>query len=151
MAWSMSGTWKRSQPPVSLAAHSREVRTLVVSKDGRLFASGSSDGGIKLWNLAERTERSLLLGPGGCVRALALSADDKLLAAAGGQGSVILWDLSKREERVTFARHGNLATGVAFTPDGRQLATVGWDRTVKFWDLNPATWVAPPTKAQGKK
>ncbi|KIL55631.1 hypothetical protein M378DRAFT_173474 [Amanita muscaria Koide BX008] len=86
--------------------HTESVRALGFDPDGRLFASGSEDGTIKLWDGGDGALRGTLKVPGG-LQAVALSND--VLVATWGRwheehydGSVTLWSLDTLSPIHTF-------------------------------------------------
>ncbi|KIL57170.1 hypothetical protein M378DRAFT_16435 [Amanita muscaria Koide BX008] len=75
--------------PQSRQAHTEAVRALGFGPDGRLFASGSVDRTIKLWNGGDGLLRGTLKAPR---RLLAVSVSNTVLAAVWDCG-VTLWSL----------------------------------------------------------
>jgi hypothetical protein len=67
-----------------LTGHTDLVRGLAVSPDGRLLASNSEDGTLRVWNLADRTLRLSLPSNGTVFTVLAFSPDGQRLCAADG-------------------------------------------------------------------
>lgn len=67
-----------------LLGHTDLVRGLAVSPDGRLLASNSEDGTLRVWNLADRTPGLSLPSNGTVFTVLAFSPDGRRLCAAGG-------------------------------------------------------------------
>src|SRR5262249_58585927 len=97
--------------------------------EGRLLASGSADGTVKLWDTETWTEHLTLHVDTDIVNAVAFSPDGKLLAT-GDQGMrVKVWDVDlKRTEggkRLvhTLEGHTGGVTSVAFSPDSKILAS----------------------------
>jgi WD40 repeat protein len=74
-------TLRMQGPP--LRGHTDLVRGLAVSPDGRLLASNSEDGTLRVWNLADRTPRLSLPSNGTVFTVLAFGADGRLCAAGG--------------------------------------------------------------------
>ena len=78
---------------VTLHGHHHHVKVVAISPDGKVAATGSSDGSAKLWALppgpastegVRLSPRSNLLGHGGWVSSIAFSHDSKMVATAGG-------------------------------------------------------------------
>jgi WD40 repeat protein len=67
---------------------------LALSGDGRLVASGSWDGAVKLWDTGSGRLLMILQGHTGAVRGVALSGDGRLVASGSFDGTVRLWEAS---------------------------------------------------------
>lgn len=100
---------------VVLKGHTERVNSLAFSPDGKLLASGSADGTVRLWQVSERRIAHTFEGPlgqpstiyqgrpAGHVTCVAFSPDGKKLAAGGGRwwddpmvGGVKLWQVDSR-------------------------------------------------------
>ncbi len=107
---------------------------LAMSPDGRLLATGHSQGKVTLWALGTGRERATMTPEKGhSVCALRFSPDGKLVASASRDGTVRLWEVEGGAERATLSGHLGAPLSLAFSPDGTCLATAGADRTVKLW------------------
>ncbi len=119
---------------------------LVFSPDGKIMASGSSDGTASLWEVA--TGKNLCNLPGvkghpgptdrssAAVFSLAFSPDGKTLALGGSDGTIGLWDkASSREIRSLLPSSGGWVWALAFSPDGKTLAAGYRDGTIRFWEF----------------
>jgi WD40 repeat protein len=98
--------------------------SLSFSPDGRTLALGAEDGSVRLWDMPEARERSILHGHAGTVRSVAFSPDGQRLASGSQDGGVVLWDPMRSEKlRGLVAGGRGLAPvlAVAFSPDGRSL------------------------------
>lgn len=103
--------------------------------DGKILASSSSDGTVKLWDTANWTAITALRSKWINFRSMAISKDGTRLAGGHGNGIISLWDLTRWQPIGAIQGHSGEIYDVEFSPDGRTLATAGWDMTVKLWDV----------------
>ena len=114
-----------------------DVVTVAFSHDGKLLATGSSEGTIKLWsvdgdNITPKGNEMTIIGS---PRMLAFNPDGTLLAGGGPQGFAYLWDTSANEELARIPHGNNAVTSVNFSNDGKQLFTVS-RKVVRIWDVS---------------
>jgi WD40 repeat protein len=132
--------WAPSTGEVKVLDHGAPVRPVDVTADGRLVASGGTDGSLFLWDVPAGTGRRLR-GHRGELRALAFSPDGRLLASGGADATVRLWSVPEGEGRVLGAHEG-LVRGLLFSPDGATLYSSAGDGTVRRWAVAPRAPVA---------
>lgn len=137
----------RSLPSMRLVrtyfGHTDRVYGIAYSPDGRLLASSSRDGSIKVWDASGAARDALYTfiinsdpATHGATNA-AFSPDGSLLAGVSGQGEIILWDTSTWQViRRTGSAHTGIIWGLAFSPDGKLLLTGGSDSLVKLWNVS---------------
>ena len=114
--------------------HTTKAYSVTFSHDGKLLASASWDGTIKLWDSKSGQELRTLAGHGRGVYRAVFSPDGKQLASASRDGTVKLWDLATGSNTRTFVAESFAVKSVAWSPDGRTLASSGNDGIVKLWD-----------------
>jgi WD40 repeat protein len=115
--------------------HYSEIQSVVFSPDGRIWASGSADGTVKIWDLSTGAELRSLKADSRTVYSIAFSPDGKILGSGGFDQTVKLWDVSSGVNlRIINARE--VVSSIAFSPDGKIIASGCWDATVKLWDAN---------------
>jgi WD40 repeat protein len=94
------------------------------SLDGKTLAAGSSDGTVRLWNVATDKELLQLKGHRQSVTSVAFSPDGKMLVSAGAGGGLFLRNTTTGKGKRLFAHKGGVA-GVAFLPDGKTIVSAG--------------------------
>ena len=105
------------------------------SPDGKLLASGSQDGVIRLTEAATGKER-LTLNNQGAVQALVFSHDGSRLGVKTADGALSMFDTAKGQRTGTLNLVGFQAGHLAFSLDGSRLTAAGvgqhliWNHTM---------------------
>jgi WD40 repeat protein len=123
----------------TLNGHSNAVSALVLSKDGKIFASGSHDNTIKLWQFETGQALLTLKGHTSFVRSLAISSDRNFLVSGSKDKTVKIWNLKTKNVDTLgswFSGHADEVLTVAISPDRQVIVSGSADRTVKIWQLN---------------
>lgn len=76
-----------------LNGHTAEVRSLSVARNGKYIVSGSTDGTVRFWDLAEGDETALLRPGVGNFSRLGISPDDKFVIVAGQRDLLEIWNI----------------------------------------------------------
>ncbi|KAG8737525.1 hypothetical protein FRC12_017109 [Ceratobasidium sp. 428] len=119
------------------AGHEGPVKSISCSPDGRLFASGSNDCTLCIWDSASgRPIYGPLEGHESWVVSVDFSPDSKYIASGSSDGTVRIWDAGSGamcSEPLVGSKRG--VNEVAFTPDGNCLISAGMDGHIKIWDV----------------
>ena len=128
--WTSTGSRKPATPSL-LKGHTDAVRCLAFAPDGALLASGSSDGTVRLWEVASGREATQLRGHVGWVVALAFTPDGLALASGGNDQTVRLWDVAAGRETTAYLRRSPASiVSLAYSPDGQTVATGDYDGAI---------------------
>jgi WD40 repeat protein len=104
------------------------------SPDGKRYATASSDGMVKVWDVPSRKfERQLTYDT--WLRPLDFSPDGTRLAVGLGNGQIRVWDTTEWKELAALKGHGTFTFHLEFSPDGQQIASAGDDGTIRLWPL----------------
>jgi WD40 repeat protein len=110
-----------------------DVRALAFSPDGERLISGSEDGQVILWKMADGLVRVATLPHRGAVPAVAFSRDGRSLLTGSADGTARLWDTRSGSPLCGPLAHPGGVRAVALRPDGQLLATGGEDHVVRLW------------------
>lgn len=129
-------TFDGDGPIGKLSGHGGSVESICFSPDGRVLASGSLDGTIRIWDVAEGKQIECIEGLGGDqVECVAFSPDGRWLLSAG-RSSVIV----RRTDGFTTAWQCDAVPTdqplVAVSGDGRRVAVSPRGYNVQVWDTD---------------
>jgi WD40 repeat protein len=119
----------------TLTGHLSSIHALALTPDGQVFASGSADRTVKLWNPDSRIPHATFSGHYSLIDAIALTPDGRTLASGSWDYAIKLWDVETGELICTFSEHSGWIKSLAMSPDGKRLASASEDRTIKLWNL----------------
>ncbi|NOZ87818.1 MAG: protein kinase [Deltaproteobacteria bacterium] len=114
------------------------------SPDGRLFAAGSYDGKLLLFDTEKMDglhKAEALDEPSGVIWAVRFSPDGKYIATGSSTGRVVLWDARKKKIARELVKKSKRIWNLAFSNDGRILAAACDDGFVRAWKISDGSEV----------
>lgn len=128
----------------TIADNAGRIMSIAASPDGAYFASGSSNGSIKIWPVAEVAAQqsqtslrgTLLAEIGPQVDALAFHpTNSNLLISGDHDGTIQVWDLERNEPTLTLTSDSDRIASIAISPDGQYVASGSYDNLIRIWNL----------------
>ncbi len=136
--WEWRYLWQlcRSEAEFTLCQRSKEVHSLAASADGRFLTAAETDGGVSIWDLAQR--RPVLDQQTGTGRTLITSSPTAAVFAftesdyggpAGPAGRIRVWD-THGQRFLADVRLQAPCLSLRFSPDGADLVTLTADGVI---------------------
>ena len=116
------------------------VRCLVVSKDDRWIAAGTSEGDVLVWNaktykkIFSQREEKRRDRDYNAINGVDFSPDSTRLVSASWNGTASIWDIATGK-RVQTLQHVDWVTAAKYSPQGDRIATA-IHNSVRVWDSN---------------
>ncbi len=124
--------------PADIGTMQNAVHTIAFSPDGKMLATGTEDGQVRLWQVGDGRLRQTISASVRAVSSVAFSPDGTLLAAGSRAGSVQVWRVSDGVPQHTLV-HEHAVRSIAFSPDGLTLAVGDWGGGVRLWSAQDGT------------
>ena len=119
------------------------VYSVSFSPDGKLIATGSSDGSVNVFDPKTGEIVKQLAGHTLPVIVTAWSPNGKYLASGSIDRTTIIWDVQTWSEKCVLRNYmpssRNDINGLAWSPDGTMLATAGQEGNIHVWDVEAET------------
>ncbi|GAB1541332.1 NB-ARC domain-containing protein [Scytonema sp. NUACC21] len=112
------------------------VLSVAFSPDGKLMATGDSNGNIRIYQVTSGQQILICKGHTNWVVSLSFSPDGSFIASGSTDYTVRLWEVSTGHCLKILREHSNDVWSVTFSPDGTLLASGSDDRTIRLWDVS---------------
>lgn len=116
--------------------HAGAVKTVALSADNKLIATGSRDRSVKIWDVESRRELRSYTGANLTLNSLQFSADGKWIAGGSFDQYARIWDVYTGKIIFTSPEHDKYITDVAFTPDGANLVVGGYGDSLVVYRIS---------------
>lgn len=118
-----------------IAAHTAHVDSVAVSSDGRVVASASRDGRLRVWHLDTHRPISPAMELSTGFTRVAYAPRGDAMIAGGFAGELILVESGMERVLQQSSPSGAPVRSLAFAPDGAMLAAASDDGIVRVWDV----------------
>jgi len=115
--------------------HHGDVLSAVYSPDRDKILSGSSDGTIKLWNIATGECIRTFKGHSDCVSSIIYSPDGKKILSASTDKTIKEWDVETGRCIRTYLGHSDKINSAVYSPNGGKILSASDDKTIMEWDV----------------
>ncbi|MGH3755886.1 MAG: WD40 repeat domain-containing protein [Pseudonocardiaceae bacterium] len=129
-----------------LSGHTDAVTGVAFRPDGKLFASASDDGTVRLWNPATGMQQAVLTASDTTsFQEVKFSPDGAIMTAAGPnkpnldqtnlpEPEPVIWDAATGQEIGRLPADNQAVWSLAFTPDGATIAGGLGDGRIRLWN-----------------
>ncbi|MEV2223851.1 TIR domain-containing protein [Nocardia vinacea] len=130
---------KRQSALVGGPGRTGPVRAVALGNGGRTAITGSDDGAVRLWDIADPTAPrplATLTDHQNSVWAMATGPGGDLLITGGADRTALLWGITDPARPVrlaTLTGHTGTVRAAAFSPDGQTVITGSEDHTAMLW------------------
>jgi WD40 repeat protein len=135
---------------MQLGGHKDEVTCVAFAHDRRRLITGSLDGSLRIWDLANGKVITVLDDTLGPVHCLALSRDGTRLASGDSNSAIRLWQTANWQEVTPGGGHRGPVQFCRFLDRGETLLTAGKDHTVRKWRCSDGAEVPGSVRAFGQ-
>jgi WD40 repeat protein len=138
--------------------HTNQVSHMAWSPDGKLLASASYDGSVRLWAYGQAQAVKVLRDAGGTAPISVSWSPDSARVACGTIGGItLIWNATTGERLARWSgppmvgrgkggRNPFAVWGVSWSPDGHTLATTRYDGYIQLWNVasgHATVWPKP--------
>ncbi len=120
--------------PTGQVRHASTVSAVAVTRDGSIALTGSDDGKVRAWNLADGSER-LAWDLASGVSTIALSADDSRVFVGRYHGKSVVYDLHSGQRIAEIGQARSSIISARFSPDNARLLTGFPNGRLVLWNL----------------
>jgi len=112
------------------------VWSMALSPNGKIVASGSMGGKVRLWDAETKEVLARWTGHADTVESLCWSVDGEQVVSGSNDGMIRVWDVESGDTVLGPIETGHESlSAVIYSPDTTKIATGGWEETAfKIWD-----------------
>lgn len=114
----------------------RDLKVNDLAVSGRWLAAVYNDGILRLWNLADGSQRQLTTGRP--IQRVAIDPQGERLAIGNRRGEIEVYDIEQLQPQRRYRPHQGWVVDLAFAPfgEGQYLLSASQDRSLRVYDLS---------------
>jgi hypothetical protein len=116
------------------ASHTRVVRAVAFSPDGKRLLTVSRDRTAILWDAIRGGKLRTLPEQQKTLSEAAFAPDGKHVLTGDCDGRIVLWDADSGRKVREVMSPGNEITALGYSPDGKRVLATAWRDAAAFWD-----------------
>ena len=118
-----------------LQGHTGCVYSIAITSDNKYIVSGGADKTVRIWNLHNKVQESVLRAHSDSVFAIAITSDNNYIVS-GGDRTVKIWNFKNKTQGFVLQGHTDDVFSIAITCDNQYIVSGGYDQTVRFGTIN---------------
>ena len=111
------------------------IRSMSFNRDGSLFAAGSADGQVSLWDTSDWRHLANFQSDVASIETLQFSPDSTYLASANSHTLISIWDIKNYQLAVNLYGLQAVPQEMAFSQDGSLFYAFNTREQVRRWEL----------------
>jgi WD40 repeat protein len=111
------------------------VLSVAFSPDGKLLATGDTNGQLCLWQVADGKQLLTCKAHDSWTLSVAFSPNGQILASGSIDQTVKLSDIRTGQCLKILQGHTAYVNSVAFSPNGQIIASASMDQTIRLWNI----------------
>lgn len=124
----------KSGDKIKVFAHSAPVTATAFSTNGKIFATGSSDGKFIVFDANEWKIKKILKEHTLDITSISFNPINGYIVTGSKDNTAKIWDGVSSGSLFTLREHTKAVNAVVYSPDGKNIATGSSDNTIKIWD-----------------
>ncbi len=118
--------------------HTKSVRSVAFSKDGKRLLTGSLDKTAALWDVETGKRLIEFHGHSLSVNSVEFSPDETQIVSTGQDGTAVVYQIDNLAQKITktfppFAGHKGPVNSATFSSDGKSVVSAGYDGKILIW------------------
>ncbi|QDT42001.1 Serine/threonine-protein kinase PrkC [Gimesia alba] len=127
---------------VHFEGHQARITSVDCASSARMLVSGSLDGSVRLWNLADREQVGVLELQRPVYSVCFKPQSEHEVYVCSNSRMIELWDLREQKKLKEFSGMSFQVLCMDLSEDGTRLVAGGGDRTVRVWDTESGELLA---------